>query len=412
MKNVLVAAASVAVALVTASPGIGTASAAPADSPWTQAQGNAAGSHSNLSETTLTPSAVKGIRHLRTYTVPTSSGSCSGSDGAVLTGGDVVAVVNGVIVRYVAHTGRLVWQAGVGDNQVTDFAVVGNEVVVGYHDCGSVSDPNGGLSAFSLATGKQTWTTPAIPLCGGGVCNSGTTVDRMVVAGGYLVIGGNSVGSGYNIAVLKASNGAVVWKDVTSTCVVSLPVVVDQQVIFTTCSPSGAPAMVADALATGRRTWQDAGSWTVQRGDFAQTRGRSVLATSSAGTVVDVSPATGKAQVTLAGAADVLSVDAARAYATCGTAAASGGVAGLCGYALGSGRQVWKSVSHPGVKVAAEAGGVLYLDSGAMLNAATGKSLGAAFGEPSGGVVDISVGEGRLDIVTPTTSQLYGLKGE
>jgi hypothetical protein len=385
------------------------------DSPWTQTQGNAADSHSNLSETTLTPSTVKGIRGLRAYASSSPENGCDGSVGSALTGGDVVTVVNGEIVRYVAQTGRVLWQTQFENNEVTDLAVVGNQVIVGYHDCGSLSDPNGGISAFSLATGKQTWSTPALPLCGQGVCNSGTTVDRMVVADGYLVIGGNSFGSGYNVAVMKASDGSVVWKDITSTCVVSLPIVVDQQVIFTKCNPSGAPGtprMVADALATGSRTWQDTGSWTVQRGDFAQSRGANVLATNPTGEVVDVNPANGKVTDPLSGAGAVLAVDGSRAYATCGSATAGAGSDSVCGYALNSGRQLWSSAAHPDVTLAAEAGGILYLDSGSMLNATTGKSLGSAFTAPSTAVFGISVGEGRLNVITSTTSQLYGLKGE
>jgi PQQ-like domain len=422
MRRVFGVAAAVAMAVVSVGVGMHPAAArtrasatvAP-DDPWTQTQGNAADSHSNLSETTLTPSMVKGMRGLRTYTSPNAENGCGSSVGSALIGGDVVTVVNGEIVRYVAQTGKVVWQTRFDNDQVTDLAVVGNEVIVGYHDCGSASDPNGGVSAFSFATGNQTWSTPALPLCGQGVCNSGTTVDRMVVADGYLVIGGNSPGSGYNVAVMKASDGSVVWKDITSTCVVSLPIVVDQQVIFTKCNPSGAPGtprMVADALATGSRIWQDTGTWAVQRGDFSQSRGSNVLATNPAGEVVDVNPANGKVKEALSGARDVLAVDGARAYATCGSATASGGLGSICGYALASGRKLWTSAAHPDAMLAADAGGVLYLDSGSMLDAATGKSLGSAFTSTSNAVVGISVGEGRLNVVTPSTSQLYGLKGE
>jgi PQQ-like domain len=381
-------------------------------SPWTQTQGNAADSHSNISETTLTPSTVTRMRHLRTYT-PSGASACVSSAGSVLAGHDVITVVNGDLVRYVAKTDHTLWQTSVSDGTAVDLGVTTTQVIVGYHSCGAASPAEGWITAYSLATGEQTWRSFTIPICHQGTCSRDDGLAGMGIgAGDDIIIGGNAPGFGYRIAVLNASNGSPVWQDTTSSCAVSAPVVVDQQVIFTRCDSSGKQQMVADALATGKRAWQDAGNWTVQKGDFSQDRGNNLLATEPTGTVVDVDPANGKVLRRLTGAGTVLADDGIRAYTSCASGAAGGNKTSLCGYALSSGQQQWKSDSHPTVKLAAEAGGVLYLDDGTMLNAASGTTLGTAFTPPSSGLSGISVGEGRLNIVTPTTSQLYGLSGE
>jgi hypothetical protein len=385
-----------------------------ASSAWSQTGGNAADSRSNLSETTLTPKTVPGLRLLRTYTAPADSPGCTSSVGPVLSGGDVLTLVNGYLVRYVAQTGHVIWQRQYADESdtVTDLAVSDGEVIEGASACGTASDPEGFISAYSLATGKLLWTSYAVPSCQQSGCEAQAGLNAMYTGGGFIVTGGNAVASGYSVAVLSQLTGAVVWKDTSSTCPITGPVVVDQRVIFSKCSATGAPRLVADAFATGARSWEVPGTWTVQRGDFAQSRGRNVLATGPTDQTADLDPRNGRLLGELPGAASVLAADGIRAYATCGATTRNSGQAAVCAYSLATHEQVWSSGPHPGTTLATEAGGVLYLDDGAMLNASTGKSLGTAFGSLAGGVRGMSVGEGRLDVVTATASRLYGLRGE
>jgi hypothetical protein len=410
------AGAGIATARQGGSPRHGLATGATAYSPWIETNGNASNSRANISETTLTAASVARIRHLRTYTAPAASVGCSTSVSAALSGGDVTALVNGYLVHYDAQTGHVIWRTPFVDGGGSAIAISDGEVIVGAAQCGSASDAEGFVDAFSLTTGKAVWHVDSIPVCtpagNGENCYSAGGMSGLVVGNGYIVTGGSTPASGNGVAVLNVTNGSLVWEDTTSTCAVGVPIVVDQQVIFTKCNPSGAPRMVADALATGARTWQQSGAWTVQRGDFAQTRGDHVLALDPAGVVVDVIPRTGRTQGQLITAGAILAVDASRAYATCGPADPNGGRDSVCGYLLSSHRLVWRSTAHPGTTLGVEAGGVVYLNSGAMLNATNGKRLGAAFRPGTDAVLGMSVGEGRLAVVAGNTSELYGLAGE
>jgi hypothetical protein len=409
--------AGVAVATTTHSGHSETVSATtvPPNSPWTQTNGNAADSRSNLSESTLTASTVAKIKHLRTYTAPASEPACSTeSVGAVLSGGDVTALVGGYLVKYVADTGHVIWRTPFSDGHASQLAVSDGEVIVGAEFCGTASDPEGTIDAYSQATGTFLWHSESVPDCqaGGASCSSAGDMAGLGIADGYIVSGGSTLASGSGVAVLKASDGSLVWEDTTSTCFISAPIVVHQQVIFSKCNASGAPRMVADAVRTGARTWQEPGAWQVQRGDFSQTRGHNVLAVDPAGAVVDVNPQNGKTLGALPGAVDVLAVDGLEAYATCATPGDAGAPSSVCAFSLTSRKLLWRSGSPADTTLATEAGAVLYLNTGAMLNARTGASLGAAFHPGSEVVRGLSVGDGRLALVTDTTSELYGLKGE
>jgi hypothetical protein len=94
--------------------------------------------------------------------------------------------------------------------------------------------------------------------------------------------------------------------------------------------------------------------------------GKNVLVTNPSGTIVDLNPLTGATRFSLAGATSVLAVDTARIYAFCGS--------DLCAYSTTNGALLWRH-SNLTASLAAEAGGVLDLDRGIVLNAQTGKRI-------------------------------------
>jgi hypothetical protein len=79
----------------------------------------------------------------------------------------------------------------------------------------------------------------------------------------------------------------------------------------------------------------------VQRGDRSSASGRNLLATSPAGALVDLNPATGATKAALTGAGAVLAVDSTQAYALCGAKDANGNQDSLCAFSLSSGKQAW-----------------------------------------------------------------------
>ena len=218
-----------------------------------------------------------------------------------------------------------------------------------------------------------------------------------VVANGYVVTSGADA-AGYFFAVLSLSDGKTVWQRILSAgC--SAPLVVDSLTFTGSCDSQGNPLLEARNLGTGRLAWSQPGHWTIQRGDANQ-----LFATDSAGAVVALNPLTGQQEYTLSQAVTVLAADTSRAYATCGSQGQD-----LCAYNLSTGTLEWQEAFT--TALAAEAGGVLYLDSGYALNAATGQIIKAMpFGSPPASA--LAVGDGRIAAVTaPRILDLYGLSG-
>jgi outer membrane protein assembly factor BamB len=246
----------------------------------------------------------------------------------------------------------------------TSLAVAGGLVVVGEVDCGSVSDPNGTIQAFSAATGALVWSQPISP--------AGGSLSEMVVSGEYVVAAGTSPGGGVPVSVHKLATGALVWYRDTDACAPGDVLVDAQAVIAYTCSSANVEKLVGSNLATGSRLWHISGNWQLQRGDTDTTAGRHVFVTNPSGSVVSLNPRTGAVQYTLAGASRVLAVDASQAYAACGTN-------DICAYASATGALRWQESLPLLPALAAEADGVLYLDQGyAFCHPPTGWDQGLA----------------------------------
>ena len=404
--GIAVAAGSVTGAAAGAAPV--TSAAAASSSPWRQTDYNAALSRSNLTEETLTAATAGKIRYLRSVTappVPPGTGCFSDSPGQdmvapLLTGGDLYAVTTGRITKYDAATGALIWRRNPDSSfshVYPSLAVAGGLVIVGELDCGSQSSPEGTIRAFNATTGAPVWSKP-MPRLG--------ALQRLVVSNGLVVAAGASEQSGLVITVRKLTTGANVWTQ-SNLCILGGLMVVKQVVITPSCTTTD--NIVGRNLTTGAVVWTRTGDWVLQRGDSDTAAGHHVFAINPSGTVVSLAPLTGKTQFPLAGAASVLAVDGSQAYGACGSLNND-----VCAYNTGTGRLRWQAKSFEATEpvLAAEAGGVLYVDQGAALDTATGQVLTTLWGGGPPPASALAVGDGRVAAVTgPRVVDLYGLPG-
>jgi hypothetical protein len=360
---------------------------------WYDTNGTAAQSRANLVENVLSPSAVAKVKYLRSVIAPmTKPGAPCRTQNIVApvpAGGYLYAVTSGKVSKYDPATGKLLWRHAPPTNfGYESLAISGNILVAGAYGCGSASEPPGLVTAYNAATGKRLWVSGLEGLY------------QAAIAGKYVVMAAQDA-VGYLVSVVNLSNGAPVWgnSDGGFTDGPVLALVVGQLVIW-----YDQDGMVASNLATGATVWSLPGQWTGQMGDLSGPTGKHLYATSPAGTVQNVDPQTGKLGYVLNQAVTVVAVDLSRVYATCGTQGQN-----LCAYNISTGALEWQD--NGSAALAAEADGVLYLDSGAALNAATGKLIKFVWSSTSAASA-IAVGNGRIAVVTdPRVLDLYGLKG-
>ena len=380
--------------------------AATTTSPWGQTDYNAAQSRANLAETILTRANVAQAVHLRAITIglkPPSQACSQQVDSLALPGGSVYVAGGGFVAKYGAATGHLLWRrsTSVSSQDRLDSVAVGDVlVVVGGSDCGSASDPRGTMQAFNAMTGELAWTRP--------VTASAGALDTLVVSSGLVISAGFSEGGGPQLSVRRIGTGALVWKSVSDASCSGRMLVVAQVVITGGDCNAGTQAIIGRRLASGAKVWQRAGVWQLQRGDASSLAGHHLFVTNPKGTIVSLNPLTGRTQFALSGATAVLAVGSGQAYAVCGSS--------VCAYSKSDGSLRWKVSAGFTPALAAEAGGVLYLDGGTALNTGNGKALATLWTGRSASSLAIS--DGRIAAVTgppPFTRtkviDLYGLKG-
>jgi outer membrane protein assembly factor BamB len=379
---------------------------ATASSPWSQTDYDAAQSRANLAETILNHANVAQAIHLRAITIglkPSSQACSQEVDSVVLPGGRLYAAGGGFVAQYDAAAGHLLWRrsTSVSSLDFLDAIAVGDGLVVfGGDECGSASDPRGSIQAFNATTGKVAWTRPVTPIKG--------ELDTLAVSNGLVVSAGESPGSGPQLSVRRIGTGALVWSSLRDASCNGAMLVVAQVVITGGDCNAGTQAIIGRKLASGAKVWQRAGVWKLQRGDASAATGHHVFVTNPRGTIVSLNPLTGRRQFALLGATAVLAVGSAQAYAACGS--------DVCAYSTSDGSLRWEVSVGFTPALAAEAGGVLYLDGGTALNTGNGKTLATLWSGRSASSLAIS--DGRVAAVTgspPFTTtkviDLYGLKG-
>jgi len=376
---------------------------------WYDTNASAAQSRANLIEHVLSPSAVTKVKYLRSVVAPVVSPTghhCQFEeiDAPLPAGGYLYAATTGQISKYNPATGKLIWRDAPmvkSFGRPTDFcftslAISGNTLIAG----GGYSNHHGNfpsaVAAYNATTGKQLWLNSAF---GGMFRNS------VAVAGSFAIAAGIDRGGAF-VDALNLSTGKTVWT--VGGCFPSgsiFPLVVGQLVISYGCDSQGNANVVASQLATGAPVWSLTPQWTLQSGDLSGATGKHLYATDPAGTVEGLNPQTGNVEYSLSQAVTVLAVDLLRVYATCGSQGLD-----LCAYNIGDGALEWQDNYSPAL--AAEADGVLYLDSGVALNAATGMVIKRVWSSHYAASA-MAIGDGRIAVVTdPRVLDLYGLPGE
>ncbi|HEV2374389.1 MAG TPA: PQQ-binding-like beta-propeller repeat protein [Streptosporangiaceae bacterium] len=404
-KTVAVLALAASCVITGIEPAIASSTASQAvseNSPWYATDYGASLSRANPSEQVLTPAAVPNVTYLRSTTSPpTPPGQQCGPEGIAapaLVGGYVYAMTNYALSKYNAATGKLVWRHTPDSTFFTEYQSMSvsssGTVVVGGSLCDSASEPSSGFYAYNAATGKHLWSV-----------DPSEGLSQAVVSNGSVVTAGSDA-AGYFLYVLNLSNGTTVWHNTTS-CYPYLtsPLVVSSLVMSYGCDSTGANLTIeARNLSTGALVWSQPGNWTLQRGNSSVNQ---LFATDPAGAVVALNPLTGKVEYTLSKAVNVLAVDTSRVYATCGSQS-------VCAYNVKTGAPEWTDASLTATPaLAAEADGVLYLNSGLVLNAATGQAITTLhspnFNAPA---TALAVGDGRIAVVSnPSKLDLLGLPG-
>jgi hypothetical protein len=396
-------AAALALAASTGAVGVGLqpSQAATESSPWFDTNSNAAGSRANLTEKVLSPTAVPKIKYLRSVTAPPvpPQVQCPENVAApVLVGGYLYVITDGGLSKYNPATGALVWRR-IPDPTFgiiyTSLAVSGSLVVLGGSSCLSQSEPPGFLYAYNTSTGALVWSSGPV-----------REIDDAVIATSYVITEGvDAIGS--VAQVFNLNDGSFVWSTQQG-CGSgrTLAMVVALVVMSNGCDAQSNASLEANSLSTGAPLWSLPGNWKIQRGDLSGSAGKHLYATNPSGTTVALNPLTGQVQYSLNGAGGVLAVDASRVYAGCAS--------GVCAYDINTGALDWQG--YPGgASIAAEAKGVLYLNSGAALNAATGKVITTIWGAEEisfEASAAIAVGDGRIAVVSdPRVLDLYGLPG-
>jgi PQQ-like domain len=399
-KTLAVLALTASLGALAITPSLASGKSATESAPWFDTNSNAEGSRANLKEEVLSPTAVPKVKYLRSVVAPPISpkAQCDENVAApVLVGGYLYVITDGELSKYNPATGALVWRR-IPDPTFgiiyTSLAVSGNLVILGGSSCLSQSEPPGFLYAYNTSTGALVWSSGPV-----------REIDDAVIATSYVITEGfDAIGS--VAQVFNLTNGSFVWSTQQG-CGIgrTLAVVVALVVMSNGCDTQGNATLEANSLSTGALLWSLPGNWGIQRGDLSGSAGKHLYATNPSGTTVALNPLTGQVQYSL-GTVGVLAVDTSRVYANCAS--------GICAYNINTGALDWQG--YPGgASVAAEADGVLYLNSGAALNAATGQVITTLWGvaEPSVGTSHaIAVGDGRIAVASdPRVLDLFGLPG-
>ncbi|WP_146169244.1 outer membrane protein assembly factor BamB family protein [Actinoplanes italicus] len=153
------------------------ATAAPAPTLWDHVGYDAEDSWFNPGERTLTAARVGRLSTKWSVKLRTAD-TCSDFGLPVVSGGRIfVGDRAGISARSIA-TGAQQWAFSwdeFGDGTRPRLAVSDGLLIAGYHDCGSVSDPNSRLIALDVATGKKRWAVRT-PIMGDLVVDKGVAL--------------------------------------------------------------------------------------------------------------------------------------------------------------------------------------------------------------------------------------------
>jgi hypothetical protein len=377
---------------------------------WRQLDGSGARSRSNPYERVLTVDTIANARLQHVVQTPLAGSfddetcSASGTYGPATSpllepGGRLFAVTSNALDEFNVATGRLTHTRAL-PNERTSYAAVTRGIAVTFGvDCDSVSDPTGPIQGAVATTGVGRW-------------RDSLGAAWVVETAPYVVSVGSGSDTDSGFETRNLTTGKVVWATTNQCNYGQPPAIVGGEVFEDRCDPAGAQHLSAYRLSDGSVTWSRAGSYTIFRGNSDTSATAQLYVQKPDGAVVALSARTGAQLHRLSGATDVIAADHTRVYATCGTNGAE-----VCAFRKTTGALVWRvaqavaTVRTPTSSedpLIAVGGGVVYLDTGAALNAATGKALARLWTGST--ATSLAVGDGYLVANTGDGKlRIYGL---
>jgi outer membrane protein assembly factor BamB len=354
---------------------------------WSQDGYGPGNTGDNPSEHVITAANVASLRYHWSLVSPVSRGSCLAQSPPVVAGGRLFLTDQGGFAAYSAVTGVRLWRRAVpvpADQETPKLAVAGSTLLAAADTCGSTSDPDGNLTAYSATTGAQRWTV-----------HRDAPMDRLVVDGGVVVVGGGDA-SVDAVTAYRLSDGRQLWN--RTGVDLAAGVSAGGRLLLSRADHRGALGV---DLATGHTLWTVPAQWWVLAADPA---GQRFFAADPTGRLVALDAATGEKAWTVNGAGGMdggvaeVAVDATRIYVSRADEV-------LALYTM-NGTTAWKRDLFGAAGRPVVAGDVLYVPAErqplAMLEPSTGNVLdgsspiAATFGHPV--IVDgrLYVTDGRL----------------
>lgn len=329
--------------------------AAPAE--WAQDGYGPGNTRVNPYERIITTRNAGKLRYRWSVLSPVTRSGCLAQSPPVVAGRRMFLPDATGFAAYDSVTGERLWRRTVAvfDMETPKFAVSGNLLISAMDTCGSVSDPDGELAAYDVATGQQRWSV-----------KRDAPMYHMVVDRDVVAVGGGDAGED-RVSVYRRTDGKLLW----SKAEVELKADVSANGRLLLNNGKGS---VAVDIVTGKELWSTKAAWTVAAADPS---GERFIVGDASGRLYalsakDGNPVWSVGKVAREDGTASIAVDGTRIYATRGS--------NLMALSLKDGKKIWDQefLSNPlGQPIVA--GGVVYapIEDGwlVMRDAGTGRDL-------------------------------------
>lgn len=352
----------------------------------------------NRGETILTSTTVAGLRPDYSLAKVGFYGECGGwdfqrdvpvSDGTSLYWFDGARVKATTLSTGVTRWSSVAVDPIYGDISVSEIAVSGGNVVVGFVYCDSVSEPDGYVAAYSASTGKKVWRTPTL---------NPQPSSLAIVGSRVLASGANAFGEATQ--ALSLSTGTRQW--INRECAASYGVFSVAGVLpVDNCEHSSGTYSAYSAglsLTTGARVWTKGADYRFWRGDSSAVTSPNIYISDLTNHVVAMRPngtrvwrSTETGQVFAAGPKSI--------FTDCGGTHDS-----ICALDRTTGARRWKATVGSNASGVALAADVVYPY---LRNANTGATLRTDHGPYLSGRTGVAAG--RLWTIGGRTAKVYAL---